>query len=289
MSWQAVAEKDFRDAMQSRLLIGLTALFVLFAAGIAYDAFELRPPPEVRFGAAATTFILIRDMVNPVSVFVPLVAIAAAYRSIAGERQSGSLKILLSLPNSRVDIVVGKFLGRAGVVAAALLLGFAIGMVTTAFLADDFAIVEYLAFVSITLLLAFVFVSIAVGVSAFTKSTFWAGIGAFGIFVLFQFLWPILALGAIYALNGFEFPGADEQLAEWLQNLFDVLLVIDPTTAYRQGVLWVVRLLAEDQEAQQAAADAPFYVQDWFGFVVLAFWIVLPLAIGYLRFESSDL
>lgn len=37
-----------------------------------------------------------------------------------------------------------------------------------------------------------------------------------------------------------------------------------------------------------AQSDA-FYAQGWFGFVVLAFWLLIPLALGYLRFNSTDL
>jgi len=289
MSWQAVAEKDFRDAIRSRLLLALTVLFVLFSAGIAYFAAQVRPPPQVQFGAELTTFALVSNLLGPVSVFIPIVAIAVAYRAVAGERQSGSLKFLLSLPNSRTDVLLGKFLGRAGVVSVALLAGFGVGLVVVAALAEEFSVLEYVAFVVVSLLLAFVFVSVAVGVSAFTSSTSRAAYGSFGLFVVFQFLWSALVSGFVYAANGFEFPGPDSELPEWLQNAAEFLFIIDPTTAYQQGVRWVLRQLAENGQAEEAPADVPFYIQDWFGFFVLAFWIAVPLAIGYWRFHETDL
>jgi ABC-2 type transport system permease protein len=290
MSWQAVAEKDFRDAIRSRLLLALTVLFVLFSGGAAYFAAQIRPPPQVQFGGELTTVALISGLLGPVSVFIPVVAIAAAYRAVAGERQSGSLKFLLSLPNSRLDVLVGKFLGRAGVVSGALLAGFGVGLFVVASLAEQFSAPEYLAFVVVSLLLAFVFVSVAVGVSAFTTSTSRAAYGAFGIFILFQFLWSVLVSGFVYAANGFEFPGPEEEFPEWLRTAAEFLTIIDPTAAYQQGVLWVARRLAENADAgAQGATDGPFYVQDWFGFVVLLFWIGLPLLVGYWRFERADL
>lgn len=42
------------------------------------------------------------------------------YGAILHERNSGSIRFLLGLPNSRRDIVVGKFLGRSGTVAVPL-------------------------------------------------------------------------------------------------------------------------------------------------------------------------
>ncbi len=292
MSWQAVAEKDFRDAIRSRLLLALTVLFVLFAGGSAYFAAQIRPPPQVQFGGELTTLALIGGLTGPVSVFIPIVAIAAAYRAIAGERQSGSLKLLLSLPNSRQDVLVGKFLGRAGVVSAALLVGFGVGLFVVATLAEEFSALEYLAFVFVSLLLAFVFVSVAVGVSAFTTSTSRAAYGAFGIFVVFQFLWNVLVAGFVYVGNGFGFPGPEEDFPEWLRTGAEFLTILDPTAAYQQGVSWVGRQLAENANGQAQAAgatDGPFYVQDWFGFVVLLFWIAVPLLIGYWRFQQVDL
>ncbi len=292
MSWQAVAEKDFRDAIRSRLLLALTVLFVLFAGGSAYFAAQIRPPAQVQFGGELTTLALIGGLTGPVSVFIPVVAIAAAYRAIAGERQSGSLKLLLSLPNSRQDVVVGKFLGRAGVVSAALLVGFGVGLFVVATLADGFSAPEYVAFVLVSLLLAFVFVSVAVGVSAFTTSTSRAAYGAFGIFVVFQFLWSVLVAGFVYVGNGFGFPGPEEEFPGWLQTSAEFLTILDPTAAYQQGVLWVGRRLAESANGQAqagGATDGPFYVQDWFGFVVLVFWVAAPLLIGYWRFRQVDL
>ena len=286
MSWMAVAEKDFRDAIRSRLLIALTLLFALFAGGAAFFVTEIDQPGGPFVGEVTT--ILITGLTAATAVFIPIVAIAAAYRSLAGERESGSLKVLLSLPNSRADIVVGKFLGRSGVVSIALLIGFAVGLVVTAALADAFSPGEYLVYVGVSLLFAFVFVSITVGVSAFTASTFRSALGAFGLFVVFQFLWRPLSLGVVYVLNGFSFEEIEE--GDWLIDLFEFLTIIDPTTAYEQATLWVVRLLSEeDEQAQEAAAEAAFYLQDWFGFVVMAFWIIVPLAVGYLRFESADL
>ncbi len=290
MSWQAVARKDFWDAIRSRLLIVLTALFVIFAAGAAYVVTEIDPPQQAQFTGEVTTFLLIIGLVQATAVFIPIVSIAVAYRSLAGERDSGSLKLLLSLPNSRADVVIGKFLGRAGVVSVALFVGFAVGLVVTASLADAFSAPEYLAFVGVSLLFAFVFVAIAVGVSAFTSSTSRAAYGAFGLFVVFQFLWNVIAQAVVYVVNGFTFEGLGNlEPGDTIFNLFQFIQILSPTTAYQQGTQWVILRIAEEEETQQATAEVPFFVEDWFGFVILLVWIILPLAIGYLRFDATDL
>jgi len=33
----------------------------------------------------------------------------------------------------------------------------------------------------------------------------------------------------------------------------------------------------------------PYFLESWFGFVILAIWTIVPLALGYSRFERVDL
>jgi ABC-2 type transport system permease protein len=218
------------------------------------------------------------------SVFIPLIAIGIAYQAIAGERESGSLKLLLSLPNSRLDVVIGKFLGRSAVLSVAVVIGFVSMLLATAITFDgDVQAGVILTFMFAVLLLALVFISIAVSVSAFARSTFAAAIGGFGLFVLFQFAWGGIIFLLRYVANGFETPGIRAELPAWVEVLF----VANPMTGWEQATAWLLRRVSEEQSTQQAA-DA-FYLEPWFGFVILAFWIAVPLVVGYLRFEAADL
>ena len=278
MSWQAVAKKDFRDAIRSRLMIAVAVIFVAFTGGgIAMgSAFGIE--------SGAVVVLILQVLLSGMSIFIPLIAIGIAYQAIAGERATGSLKLLLSLPNSRRDVVVGKFLGRLGVLSVAVVIGFVSMLIATAITFDgDVQASVVLTFMLAVLLLATVFVSIAVSVSAFSETTFAAAIGGFGLFVLFQFAWGGLIFLLRYVVNGFEVPGFAEAPPAWAEVLF----VVNPMTGWQQATAWLLRRVADEQQPQEAAEA--FYLEPWFGFVVLTFWIVLPLVVGYLQFESSDL
>lgn len=280
MSWVAVAEKDFRDAIRSRLMLIVAGLFVLFLAGGAAIGTALG------LGGGDAVGLIMFFMLSGTSVFVPIIAIGLAYRSIAGERDTGSLKILLSLPNSRADVVLGKFVGRSAVLAVAVFVGYAAGLV--AFVAAFDGGIQfdtYVSFMATTLLLGFVFVSLTVGISAFTTSTFQAAVGAIGVFVVFEWLWGLLAQVLWYVANDFEQPGLGAEPPDWLEFLF----ILNPSVSYDQATQWLFDTLSNAEEAQQASALEPFGLEPWFGFVILAWWIALPLAIGYLRFEATDL
>ena len=281
MSFVAVAEKDFRDAIRSRLMIVVAVMFVAFTGGgVALgQAFGLQ--------SGTVVGLILSVMLQGTAIFIPLVALGIAYRSIAGERESGSLKVLLSLPNSRLDVVIGKFLGRSAVVSVAIVVGFISMLIAAAATFEGNIPAEsILMFMLAALLLAVVFVSVAVSVSAFADSSFAAAIGAFGFFVLFQFAWGGLVFLLRYVVNGFETPdfGLGTETPDWVEVLF----VVNPMNGWRQSTRWLLRRVSEEQEVQETSVEA-FYLEPWFGFVVLAVWVVLPLVVGYLKFESADL
>ena len=279
MSVLAVAEKDFRDAVRSRLMIVVAVMFVAFTGGGMLLA--------TTTGESVSLGILgaIGVIRGGTAIFIPIIALGIAYRAIAGEQASGSLKLLLSLPNSRLDVVLGKFLGRAAVVTVAIVIGFVSMLLAAALTVDQGIQPEVIVvFMLSALLLAIVFISIAVSVSAFTNSTFAAAIGSFSFFILFQFAWQGLIFLIRYAVNGFSFEDIPAEAPNWVE----VVTILNPQTGWTQADRWLVNRVADSQEAQQTSADA-FYLEPWFGFVVLALWIVLPLVVGYLRFESADL
>jgi len=282
MSVRAVTEKDFRDAIRSRLMIVVALMFVAFTGGgIALGS--VLPG----FGSGDAVGVILGLMVVGTGTFVPLVSLGIAYRAIAGERDSGSLKLLLSLPNSRLDVVVGKFLGRSAVVSVAVVIGFISMLLAAAITFDgDIPVETILMFMLAALLLAIVFVSIAVSISAFADSTFGAAIGAFGFFVLFRFAWQGVIFLLRYVVNGFETPdlGPGVESPDWVE----VLTVVNPRIGWQQSTNWLLRRVSDGQETSQQSVDA-FYLEPWFGFVVLAFWIVIPLVVGYLKFQSTDL
>jgi len=279
MSVLAVAEKDFRDAIRSRLMIAVAIMFVAFTGG----GILLANIGNLNSGAAILG--IIQTLRDGTVIFIPIIALGIAFRAIAGERASGSLKVLLSLPNSRLDVVIGKFLGRTAVVSVAVIIGFISMLLAAAITVDgDLQIKVILAFMLSALLLGVVFVSIAISISAFTRSTFAAAIGSFSSFILFQFAWPGIIFLIRYVLNGRSLENFPSETPDWVE----VALVLNPQTGWTQADRWLARRVAENQEVQETSVDA-FYLEPWFGFIVLALWVVFPLVVGYLAFERADL
>ena len=280
MSWSAIARKDFQDAGRSKALWALTALFVLFMAGMAY-VFTLvgnLGPEAAELESVGLLFFL----VSPVALLVPLTGLVMAHKAIAGEVESGSAKFLLSLPHTRRDAVVGKVAGRSAVMGVAVLVGLVVAAVVVLALYDSFDAMAYVGFSLLSLLLAAVFTSIGVGLSALTKDTGRATIITAGFYVVFEVAWGLVSAGIYYVLNGSFFPSGTPP--EW----YLLMNRIPPSSAFTTAVY---RLLPGDYGAIASyfPEEVPFYLSEWAALAILFAWLVAVPAIGYWRFQAADL
>lgn len=103
-----IAGKEFRDRLRNRWVLAVGGVFTLFALVIAY--FGAAQQGAVGFRSIDVT---IASLVSLVIYLVPLIALILGYDSIVGERERGSLELLLSMPITRFELLLGKFLGLA--------------------------------------------------------------------------------------------------------------------------------------------------------------------------------
>lgn len=281
-----VARKDFRDARRSKLLWGLTALFVLFTGLITYAASALG---EVESAVVALTFAA-----GPAQVFVPLAAFVGGYMAVVGERRTGSLKLLLGFPVTRGDALLGKALGRTAVVAVTVLVGFGVATALTPALFGTLP-AEAVGLTAATLLLGLACTGFAVGASG-SVSTRGRAMGlVIGAFVAFTFLWRFLLAGGYYLLNG-AMPGktvpAWYLLAERLNPLYAYADAAEYVLGQPIASIVTVRLRGGASTlpvAEQLGRSVPAYLDPWSAVAVLALWALVPLAIAARRFGRADL
>jgi ABC-2 type transport system permease protein len=269
MRVRQIARKDFADAVRTRQLYLLVGLFGLIGLGVGYlldgDVGE------------ALLFLMI--------FLAPLIGLSFTQHAIAGKRESHELAVLLSLPFSRRDVVAGSYAGRTGLLVVTLASLYA-GAIAASLLTGTPLDPGLLAvgFVLLTVI-GCVFVSIALGISAGTRSTTVASIGSFLAYIVFVLqVWGLAPRAVAYLLNGFEFP---ETEATWEA----VFTQLSPFAALRNVLVPVSETLAASFPviASGVPTDPPAYQQPWFGAIVLLVWLVVPALAGYYRFERSDL
>jgi len=279
MTWAVVARKDFADARRSRSLWVLSALFLLLAVLFAsIYAFV----PEVSADPELDSVGLLGFLASPVALFVAVAALVVAYKSVAGETESGSGKLLLSLPNSRRDVLLGKVLGRTSVLALPVLVGL-VAMLAVIFVGDvAFAPVDYVLFALVTLLFVAAYVALYVGISASTTSTSRAATLSVLVLVVLEFVWDFVTISVWFVLNGFRVPDGlfTADLAA-MPELVAFLSTLPPSTAYMNAVSGVLQ--------NSLTGAGAWYLSNWFGLVVLVLWAIVPAAIGYRRYSRADL
>jgi ABC-2 type transport system permease protein len=290
--WQAVAKKDYKDAIRSKVLWLSSGLFILLAngfVGLIWWQKQQADQPISALQESAGIGVFLTFLLLPITALVPIVAIIAGYKSISGERESGSIKILMSLPHERRDVIVGKLVGRSATVTTAILIGFTIAGILFWSVFSSLELGNYLIFMGLTILLGIAFTGIAVGASAMTGSSNKAVASLVGIFVLFQLLWQNVPQGIYMALNDWKPPGPGE-LEPWMLFVGQ----IDPAGSYK-GAL---RALLPDSATEATARNielwtgvdtVPWYFEWWVSLLILVGWIAFPIFLGYLEFRAADL
>ena len=304
MSTLSVAKKDFRGARRSRMLwagaivLGLIAAFAAYVSGTQTGA------------SRETVQELFQVLTLVLSVVLPIVALVATYLALAGEREGGGIKFLLSLPNTRRDVFVGKLLSRLGIVFGGVLFMYvaAVSVSMTRHGVLPLAVVTG-TFV-MTLLYGSTFVSIALSLSAAAATRSRAIAGAFGSYfvLVILYVFPVVRIPAMVKWFHTEILSADPN-----PDLYNAVHYTSPYLAYRKGVNLVLpeelqqsvfissheraagRGAAGGAEgasgdvAASAASELPVYLTDEFSLIILGVWFVVPLLVGYWLFEGADL
>ena len=228
-TWYPVAKKDFKDALRSKGLWVLAAIFtVLFIAPIAIRLYAEGIGPSPPDGGLDTRFIIEGVYLDLVTVVLPIVTIFVGVAAITKEKTSGSLKLLLSLPFSRRSVIIGKVVGRCAVVAVPFLIATSITAVFMA--ASDLSLnfEMYTLFVLFSLLFVLVMVAIAVSISGAVSTTLRSVIVNAIFYVYVTFGWNSMANGIGRFL--YNDVGVSRSL-RWNTVLF--LKMASPTQAYK--------------------------------------------------------
>lgn len=110
----ALVLHELLERARDRWVLVVSVLFVLLASGVSFYGHSAEG------NAAAITG---PSLVTLVSLLVPLVALVLGHDAIVGERERNTLGLLLSLPVTRVEVVLAKFAGRMLALTGAVGLG----------------------------------------------------------------------------------------------------------------------------------------------------------------------
>jgi len=262
-----IAEKEFWDRIRNRWVLGAAGLFTAFALAIAYLGAAQQGAVGFR-GIDAT----IASLVSLVIYLVPLIALLLGYDAIVGERDKGSLPLLLSMPVTRFELLLGKYIGLAAALAFSTLAGFGIAGLLLSYRMGLAALYQYGAFLLSALLLGWAFLSIALLISVLAADRVRASAAAIAIWFFYVLIYDLLLLGLLVATQG-----------KLGLSIFPLLLMLNPADVFRIlnvfGFEDVQRLYGLATVFPKGLANA------WCMGAAMVSWILVPLGFAVWRFR----
>jgi ABC-type transport system involved in multi-copper enzyme maturation, permease component len=306
MTWEAVATKEFRDAIRSRWLQGATLVLTILLAGTTGVFFGVILGSEAReisnlFGIFINLGVFNFSFTGLIGLILGFIALSTTYGSITDERASGSIKLLLSLPNDRQDVVIGKFLGRTAVVVASVLIAFIITFMILIATGTSLQLGMFLPHIALTVLLGIVFAAIGLGISAGADSNREATLSAMALYLIFALLWgavasgiPRILLAATNQVNGLSLSETTQATIALALSYLNPLRLYETLAAQLYSSPATARLVTASLQqrallAPQFESSVPPYFSGWALLVVFILWVILPIIVGYSIFERRDL
>lgn len=270
IEWRQVAilaMKEFRDRIRNRWVLAVAAVFTVFSLAIAW--FGGAQQGAVGLQSAEAT---IASLVSLVIYLIPLIALLLGFDAVVGERERGSLDLLLALPITRGELLLGKYLGLAAALTLSTLAGFAAVAVLMAGQLGANGLYHYLGFMLSSVLLGLAFLSLAVLMSVLARDRTRASGLAIALWFGFVLVFDLLLLGALVASGGRV--GGDA---------FAYLLLLNPADVFR--ILNVFSL--DDLRTLYGLASIvpPALASPWLMGGAMLGWIVAPLLAAGWRFR----
>lgn len=268
-----IARKELKGTVASRWFWMWTLAFVGLAAVLVLVALPgSRVDGNAGFGRTAASLVTL------VQIVVPLMGLTLGALSIAGQKESGALRFLLSHPVSRTEAFWGTYLGLAGALAIAAGSGFGIAGILTAVRGVSAGAGTFVWIAAVSWLLSIGMLGVGMLISTYTHR---AG-AALGVAI---FAWLVMVFIGDLGLMG---TAAATNMPVGV--LFGVAL-LNPVEAFR------LTALTAFSGSLDVLGPAGIFAVDTLGtwllpVLVLALlaWVVVPAVVAWARFNGkSDL
>jgi Cu-processing system permease protein len=270
-----MAAKEIREASRNRWVLATTLLLAGLALSLAF--LGSAPTGTVGVGSLDVTVVSLASL----SIFLlPLIALLLGFDAIVGEAERGAMLLLLTYPLSRTQLVLGKFLGHAAILAFATVLGYGLaGIVVgmTEVEAEPQAIQAFATMIGSSVLLAWIFLALGYLVSALVRDRGAAAALAIGLWLIFVLLYDMAVLGALVA----------DHSRILSRTAVNVLLLFNPADAYR--LLNLTSFPSVSRLAGMAGLSAQVTLSPALLLGVLVAWMIVPLMMTVGVFSRREL
>ncbi len=271
-----ITRLTFREASRRRIAVTAAALGVVFllvfSLGVMFIRGEMQKSPMGALGASEFYNFLLMAGLYAVNFLLVMMAALITADTLSGEIASGAIQSVVSKPVRRAEVVLGKWLGYAGLILlyALLMEG---GVVASVALQTGYTARHVAAGLGLIYLEGLVVMTLTLAFSS-TLSTLATG-------------------GAVFGLYGLAFVGSwVEQIGSYLNNRAAVNIGIISSLVVPSEALWRRAAFEMSSPLVQLAAGGPFVSRSvpsplmiWYALAYLL--VVLFIAVR--RFDRRDL
>ena len=266
-----ISKKELMDNIRNKWIIVLTIIFTSLTLVVSY------------FGSIFTNDwqdlgTTIQGMMSLVQLLIPIIALMLGYSAINGEIEKGSMSSLVSLPVTRLEILLGKFFGLGSLLAITIIIGFGFAGIVIGLNVPDVDYVIYLFFILATVLLGLVFLAIALFLSSLFKKRSGAMGSAIFIWFLFNIILPIVFIGILVANS--DLMDITNNAPDW----YHIINLFNPLQVYTYLIN-----LGTGLSTDTIPIEIPEYYSTYLMAIILASWTIFFMFISYLKFNRRDI
>jgi Cu-processing system permease protein len=268
-----ISKKELLDNVRNKWIIVLIIIFSSLTLVVSY------------FGSIFTEGwqdlgITIQGMMSLVQLLIPIIALMLGYAAIIGDIEKGSMSSLLSLPVTRLEILLGKFIGLGGLLSITIIIGFGFAGIIIGLNVSDVEYLDYIIFIFATILIGLVFLMLALFLSTIFKKRSTSMGGAIFLWFLFNIILPIVFIGILVASS--DIINVLDNAPDW----YHVLNLFNPLQVYS---ILVTLNVGPALSMDTISITYPEYYSNILMTSILICWIIFFMILSYWRFNKRDI
>lgn len=271
-----IAKKEYMDNIRNFWIIIVSFLFALFTILVSYAG-------SVFTNQWQDLSLTVAGMSGLVQFFISIVGLMLGYSAIVGEIERGSMSSFLSLPVSRLEILLGKFLGLGAVLTTTIIVGFGISGIIIGLNVSNVDYSQYLVFIGGSLLLGLVFLTLGLFLSSiFKRRTTAMGLAIF-MWIFFLIIWQFIS-GALLLASG-SISTTNLSIPDWYYSF----QIINPVQSYSMFINLNFESVITNQANIESVFGYPSFITTELTLVVLMIWIITLFILSFLIFKRRDI
>ena len=271
---KTIAKKEFMDNLRSKWIMVLTIIFILLTLVMSF----------VQGGGGLSSMeVTVVGIMAIASMLVPIIAIMLGYNTITGEAESGSLLVVLSNPITRLEVLLGKFVGLGSVLSTSILLGFGIAGIVI-MVEDSSNVAGYMIFMVLTILLGLMFLSLSMCFSSLLKRTVMSLGAGIGIYFWGMIIGTVLMGVYLATTPGSDLMSMANNMPDWMMT---AMMLLSPMDMYQTSTMLGFSMTSLSTGG--FSVSLPDYITLPRLLVIYSVWIIVPMIAGYFFFNKRDI